>query len=238
MAVVRVKFGTQDLEVISLHDEKGQLWMLANPFARILKYTSAPNAVTKFVSKKNQKQYQNIIQNKAYVLLNIQPKSKFVNQSGLIELVFKSKMRYAAEFRYWLVNKLFPSLKINALNEFYVWRNDPNNTQILNEEIPKRDEQDLGCVYIITNDLYEKLNLYKIGYTHNLKDRLSELNVASAYDFRPVLVVPTEHCRRLESLLHSKYNEQRVKREFFQLTDDNLRTLTEFCNCFVLNEIK
>lgn len=60
MAVVKVQFANSDLEVISLKDDSGELWMLANPFARILEYSNAPNAITKFVNDKNQKCYENI----------------------------------------------------------------------------------------------------------------------------------------------------------------------------------
>ncbi|BBB16510.1 Bro4 [Heliothis virescens ascovirus 3j] len=90
-------------------------------------------------------------------------------------------------------------------------------------------------VYVITNELYEPLHLYKIGYTCKLKDRLSELNVASAYDFRPVFVVPTKKCRQLESILHSKYEGHRVRREFFTLNEDNFTELIKMCSDFLIS---
>ncbi|AHN05435.1 BRO-A [Helicoverpa zea single nucleopolyhedrovirus] len=211
--------------------------MLANPFARILEYSNAPNAITKFVSHKNQKCLEklNIKMTSSYV----QAKSKFINKTGLLELVINSKMRFAAEFRYWFVNELFPSLNIDALDDFEVWRVDLKNRQTLEEQLPRDDDPiESGCVYVITNELYEPLHLYKIGYTCNLNDRLSELNVASAYDFRPVFVVPTKKCRQLESILHSKYEGQRVRREFFTLNEDNFIALIEFCSDFVTNCIE
>ncbi|AWW14465.1 bro-4 [Hyposidra talaca nucleopolyhedrovirus] len=242
MAVTtKVNFANSDLEVISLKDKNGELWMLANPFARILGYSNLRNAVTKHVSETNQLQLQNFqapFQLSASVTSSLHPMSKFVNKPGLLELVIKSKMRYAAEFRYWLVNELFPSLKIDALDDFAVWRTDPMNRQTLDEQLPNDDDPlECGCVYVITNELYEPLHLYKIGYTCNLNDRLSELNVASAYDFRPVFVVPTKKCRQLEGMLHSKYEGQRVRREFFTLNDDHFVGLIKFCSDFVTNTV-
>lgn len=60
MAVVKVQFGTQDLEVVSLRDEKGQLWMLANSFARILEYSKANKAVATHVSFQNQRFWEEL----------------------------------------------------------------------------------------------------------------------------------------------------------------------------------
>ncbi|BBB16562.1 Bro10 [Heliothis virescens ascovirus 3j] len=240
MSIVKVQFANVDLEVVIVRDDGGQLWLLANPFARILEYSNAPKAISTFVTKSNQIFYENIkSHHKTEVTSStIQAKSKFITKSGLHELVLKSRMRYAAEFRYWLVNELFPSLKIDALDDFDVWRVDPKNRKTLDEQLPKNDQLDPGCVYVITNDMYEPAHIYKIGYTYNLNERLSELNVASAFDFRPVLVVPTTHCRRLETLLHSKYDVQRVRREFFTLDSDHLRELREFCNDYLLNIVE
>ncbi|ABO37277.1 Bro8 [Heliothis virescens ascovirus 3e] len=42
MSIVKVQFANQDLEVISIRDNDGQLWLLANPFARILEYSTTP----------------------------------------------------------------------------------------------------------------------------------------------------------------------------------------------------
>lgn len=238
MSFIKVQFGDKDLEVFSIRDEEdGQVWLMANSFARVLEYSNARNAIAKFVSKTNQERLDKI----QYQVTNLpyHPSTKFINKAGLLELVIKSKMRFAAEFRYWLVNELFPSLKIDALDDFAVWRTDPTNRQTLEEQLPRdNDPIESGCVYVITNDLYEPLNVYKIGYTCSLNDRLAELNVASAFDFRPVFVVPTKKCRQLEAILHSKYEVQRVRREFFTLNDDHFIALIKFCSDFVTNCIE
>ncbi|AJP09004.1 Bro4 [Heliothis virescens ascovirus 3f] len=146
MSFVKVQFGEKDLEVFSIRDEDdGQVWLMANPFARVLEYVSAPNAIAKFVSKTNQERLDRI----QYQVINLpyHPSTKFINKAGLLELVIKSKMRFAAEFRYWLVNELFPTLKIDALDDFAVWRTDPTNRQTLEEQLPRDDDPiESGCV--------------------------------------------------------------------------------------------
>ncbi|ACH69512.1 BRO [Pseudalatia unipuncta granulovirus] len=234
----------EELNVITKVDENGEPWMVANPFADALNYSNVNRAIRIHVSECNVKNFEYFrslrgsIRDANDSLFSLHPKTKFINKAGLLELVLKSRMRYAAEFRYWLVNELFPSLKINALDDFEMWRVDPKNKQTLMQQLPKDDQLGSGaCVYVITNDLYEPLHLYKIGYTYNLDDRLSELNVASAYDFRPVLVIPTKQCRQLETFLHSKYKEQRIRREFFKLNDKYLNDLIVICSHFYIPKI-
>ncbi|AJP09006.1 Bro6 [Heliothis virescens ascovirus 3f] len=115
MAVVKVQFGNTDLEVISVKDNYGQLWLLANPFARILEYSNAPNAIAKFVSEKNQIcidkiQSPRCAENSEEITSSLHPRSKFINRAGLFELIQASRMPKAKEFRDWINTDLLPKL--------------------------------------------------------------------------------------------------------------------------------
>ncbi|AUA60348.1 BRO-B [Operophtera brumata nucleopolyhedrovirus] len=57
MEVTKVQFADQALEVKSLVDETGLKWFLAKPFAKILGYSNAPNAINKFVTQNNRKTF-------------------------------------------------------------------------------------------------------------------------------------------------------------------------------------
>nr|WNA17399.1 bro-a [Alphabaculovirus mabrassicae] len=137
MAVVKVQFGSQDLEVVSLRDKEGQLWMLANPFAKILEYSKANKAVATHVSSQNQRfweelksyhsgttsmtsssQHENIsspqFEEIGMTSSSVQAKSKFINRSGLFELIQASKMPKAQEFRNWINSDLLPKLCENG----------------------------------------------------------------------------------------------------------------------------
>ncbi|AMF83837.1 bro-B [Cnaphalocrocis medinalis granulovirus] len=124
MAAFKVQFANSELEITTVKDNDGELWLLANPFARILEYSNAPNAINKFVSEKNQKCYKNIDRGD-YVIKSarigltvgrpitsslIQPKSKFINRAGLFELIQASQMPKAKEFREWINSDLLPML--------------------------------------------------------------------------------------------------------------------------------
>lgn len=114
MVVVKVNFGNQKLEVVSVKDCNNQLWLLANPFARILQYVSAPNAIAKFVSNNNQRSFENIKSHhsdETYVTSSyVQAKSKFINRAGLFELIQASKMPKAQEFKQWVNSDLLGKL--------------------------------------------------------------------------------------------------------------------------------
>lgn len=116
MAVTtKVNFANSDLEVISLKDKNGELWMLANPFASILGYSNLRNAVTKHVSETNQLQLQNFQAPRrealsASVTSSLHPMSKFINRAGLFELIQASRMPKAQEFRDWINSDLLPKL--------------------------------------------------------------------------------------------------------------------------------
>nr|CAC84479.1 AV1-BRO-18 protein [Spodoptera frugiperda ascovirus 1a] len=60
MAVVKVQFNDQELKVISVKDEAGQLWMLANPFALMLNYNRPNDAIRNHVSNGNKKNFDSL----------------------------------------------------------------------------------------------------------------------------------------------------------------------------------
>jgi prophage antirepressor-like protein len=226
MEVTKVQFADQELEVKSLVDKTGLKWFLANPFARILGYSNAPNAINTHVSLINQKTLEDLQYEDIMTKPKINKSSKCINANGLKELVLNSKMPHAVEFRYWIVNVLFPSLKIDTEKEFTEWRKLPANQALLQEHLPIKTK---GLVYVVTNSLYQQNDLYKIGYTYRMDERLDDLNNASAFDFTVEYTHPTEECRRLERLLHSKFSNKRVRREFFKLTTEDLDDLKQYC---------
>nr|QNH90668.1 bro-a [Mamestra configurata nucleopolyhedrovirus B] len=162
MAVVKVQFGSQDLEVVSLRDEEGQLWMLANPFAKILEYSKANKAVATHVSSQNQRfweelksyhsgttsmtsssQHENIsspqFEEIGMTSSSVQAKSKFINRSGLFELIQASKMPKAQEFRNWINSDLLPKLC-------------ENGNYNMATDAPMEIVEGMNAVHSVTND--------------------------------------------------------------------------------------
>ncbi|BAG74626.1 baculovirus repeated ORF c [Helicoverpa armigera NPV NNg1] len=111
MAVIKVQFANSELEVISIKDDNGELWMLANPFARILEYSNANRAVRVHVLEKNQCILEKIRPDHCGLDdVTLHPLSKFINRAGLFELIQASRMPKAKEFRDWINSDLLPKL--------------------------------------------------------------------------------------------------------------------------------
>nr|AXE72235.1 baculovirus repeated ORF [Anticarsia gemmatalis multiple nucleopolyhedrovirus] len=110
-SVIKTQFENQILEVTKVEDTDGQLWMLANPFARVLEYANAPKAVTKFVSNNNQKCCEEIQSAQSgQITSSLHPHSKFINRAGLFELIQSSRMPKAQQFKQWINTDLLPKL--------------------------------------------------------------------------------------------------------------------------------
>lgn len=81
-----------------------------------------------------------------------------------------------------------------------------------------------SLVYIISTPSYEKKNIYKIGYTTNLDQRLKEFNTTRLEDdefqiYKTYSIKPSYH--QLETLIHKQFNINRIKNELFQIKDLN-----------------
>lgn len=95
---------------------------------------------------------------------------------------------------------------------------------------PPSSEETTGTVYVVTNGLYRFINVYKIGFTKDLSETLEEMNRASAFDFRPVFTRVTDRTNELVKKLHQRFDEVKLKREFFTLTEEDLVLLPVICN--------
>nr|AGE61330.1 BRO-B [Chrysodeixis chalcites nucleopolyhedrovirus]AGE61778.1 BRO-B [Chrysodeixis chalcites nucleopolyhedrovirus] len=108
---IMTSFGNENLEVVCVVDESGERWMLANPFAKILEYSNAPNAIAKYVSDKNQLCIEDCRSSHIGQITSLlHPKTKFINKAGLFELIQNSKMPKAQEFKQWINFDLLPKL--------------------------------------------------------------------------------------------------------------------------------
>ncbi|AAC70336.1 Ld-bro-m [Lymantria dispar multiple nucleopolyhedrovirus] len=234
MALTKVNFVSGPLEVFTVQDDEQENWMAANPFAETLKYNNCNKAIRIHVSANNQKTLEELNIDKSQVLpRNVQAKTKFINMNGVIELLLASQMQQAKEFRYWMTNVKFAETSADPLTEFIEWR--AHNTDLLARNVNTTKNKDFGCVYVLTNALLQTVDAYKIGYTHDLHDRIAELNVASPLDFKPVFVYDTATPRRLEQQLHNYFLDKRIKREFYKLDKEDLLMLPVVCNKLCAN---
>lgn len=100
-----------------------------------------------------------------------------------------------------------------------------------------------GFVYIITTKLYEPLDIFKIGCTKNMDQRLKGMNATrTLFDkFYVVNTIKTFHYFKLEQGLHKILEKYRLNNEFFQCTietiDEAIHKYVEE-NVFLLHDDK
>lgn len=227
-SVKNIKFGDEEIEVIHFR-YNGETFMVANPFARALEYSNCRNAISKFVSKKNQCEYRVIDPSEKSVKSYIPLQTKCINIKGIYELLDKSKMPKARSFRLWLINKLIPQIK-DPLADYHDWCIE--NSELIKE---LKERHNRGSVYIATTNHLIERHIFKIGMTIDLEKRLHSLNSASPDDYFYVSTYKTIHFIELEKYLHFKFAKQNYKREFFILSEDDLSNLYNICAIFILN---
>jgi len=85
---------------------------------------------------------------------------------------------------------------------------------------------ELGYVYVITTNLYFKENVYKIGCTKNLYNRLKSINATRLErdKFFIKMFWQTKHYYNLETGLHNSLKQYRQNNEFFQCSYDIIET--------------
>ena len=85
---------------------------------------------------------------------------------------------------------------------------------------------ELGYVYVITTNLYFKENVYKIGCTKNLYNRLKSINATRLErdKFFIKMFWQTKHYYNLENGLHNALKQYRQNNEFFQCSYDIIET--------------
>ena len=80
-------------------------------------------------------------------------------------------------------------------------------------------------VYILSNPAFPEL--YKIGKSDNIGDRVAELSASSAipFPFKVEKVIETDDPQGLETRLHRLFKDRRVGKEFFALAYTDLAFL-------------
>ena len=122
-------------KVIVIFDTDGNIWFGLKDLLRILGYNSIINQINVFkINKKFIKYFSEIVVPHTFVLpYNFQKNTKFVNESGLYEVLSKSTKPLAKVF----LNKYFTEImpQIRKTGKYISNKNDMNKIQKLNEKI-------------------------------------------------------------------------------------------------------
>ena len=84
-------------------------------------------------------------------------------------------------------------------------------------DIKENDDDDI--IYLISNDMYMSHNMYKIGHTTDIKQRLSGLQCAHPIKMKVIHQRTISKTINGEALLHKKYDNKRLMCEWFEIED-------------------
>nr|AOL57036.1 BRO-A [Chrysodeixis includens nucleopolyhedrovirus]QGW49165.1 BRO-A [Chrysodeixis includens nucleopolyhedrovirus]QGW49445.1 BRO-A [Chrysodeixis includens nucleopolyhedrovirus]QGW49725.1 BRO-A [Chrysodeixis includens nucleopolyhedrovirus]QGW49865.1 BRO-A [Chrysodeixis includens nucleopolyhedrovirus] len=202
--MAKFQFANADLEVISIMDDAGQLWFLANPFATMLNYGRPNDAIRNHVTNSNVRNYEYFRARRIDVDdVTLHPKSKFINRAGLFELIQASRMPRAQEFRDWINSDLLP--KLCDKGEYSMAKDAPVDIAV-----------GMNAVHVATNDGADAAWMKDLEYLKSAvveKDNkietltisLTEMN-QQVVKFANALVVANENLMSANNNLH-KANE-------------------------------
>ncbi len=180
-------------EIMVVYDISGTIWFKFKDILKILGYTAKINRLKEFnINKNNITNYDKI-----NILLtsnkpeNMQRKSKFINESGLYELLTVAKKPIAKIFMDKYFSEIMPEIRKNG--QYKLNETDRNKLIRINKNLEKdkliliNNQRNIiypigYALYIITRVVHNKKH-YKLGFTSNLNKRLKVYNTSSPNKF-------------------------------------------------------
>lgn len=134
----------------------------------------------------------------------------------------------------------FPSFEMFKKNEFViisedepmtVWKDGRKFCQgdIIHNINMQLNLESLG-LYVVA---IRNTDIFKIGITKNIVKRLKQFETANPFEFYLHEFFQTDKCRELEKLLHVQFKKSRYKREWFKLTEDELKQVCNTARNFI-----
>ena len=117
-------------DIVIVYDNNGDIWFSLRDVVKALEYNNIRNAITKLkISKQNIKKYKAIRGTTLMVPLNMQPHAKFINESGLYELLSISTKPLARLFMDKYFSHIMPELRKNG--KYILNYHDKNKTDLI-----------------------------------------------------------------------------------------------------------
>ena len=243
-----LKYNNNNIDFVI--DFNGLIWFKFLSICKILNYKSSKDTLRDHIFTENKIKLKNL---KLIFKKHEHGDTIYINEFGLYNLLFKSKMKKAVEFQYWIVNDVLPKLrkfgkyevnkkiklKLKNLNNKIKQLQISNN--ILKNNMTKNKYPIGGHVYVIYD---ETVNKYKIGYTNNLKNRLKVYNTGKANNIDYAYYKKSKCAYEIELCVKALLNKYIYKsnKEFYNCSLDKIIEAISKClkvekKCSKCNEI-
>ena len=178
-----------DNVIMIVYDNDGNIWFKYKDLLKAIGYKSSINqSNTINIDEKYISYYYKIVKvpHQTVVPLNMQNNTKFINESGLYELLSISKKPLAKIFMDRYFTDIMPSIRKHG--QYILNNKDKNKMKELNKELKQENIElknnlrnivyPIGpALYLISKKLHNK-TYYKIGITKNLNKRLKVYNTS------------------------------------------------------------
>lgn len=231
-------------EIIIIIDQDNNAWFNAKQICKILEYDkNGTNVIVKrYVDYQNQTTYDNIKEYAQYHY-NIQDHAIFINEAGLYELVLRSKMPKAIEFKRWVTQDVIPAIR--KTGTYTIEKKYENKLKNLNEQIKtykkrikvlennqkKSKYPEGGYVYVLKPPDQKNTNLHKIGQTMNLEKRINTYNTSLPDNMIIVHKAKTDDPIAVEYCVKGKINHLRYRKnkEYYEIKKESLIKVVDAC---------
>lgn len=149
----------------------------------------------------------------------------FVNILSFIGL---SILMVFSAYVWWLFNvtQVFERARMNELERLRETEIQSKGLLLQTElhqqaQQKQRFAQSGTCVYFVKN----QQGAVKIGITSDLKNRVASLQTSSAEALALCFAISTEQAAALESQLHERFKNKRIKNEWFGLTQSDIESV-------------
>lgn len=198
--------------LIRMLDGKEQFLFKAFDVATFLKYKQPRNAIYDHVPKEWKMSWGELTAGISFPQVNWSSNTIFLTEAGLYSLIVRSKLPQAVAFQKWLFEDVLPSLRGQIIRKLNVLPTQIDKHQSIVENFNK------GYVYIAATKKMANRNVYKIGCTMNLKNRMNQLSHANySKKYKLYYVIKCKDKFKYEKFVHTILKEYRIRNEFFRL---------------------
>jgi prophage antirepressor-like protein len=220
-------------------DKNEEIWFNGNELAEAVGYMRPREAIKQMVEWDERKYLSEI---NAKIKIGTQPKTIYLSESGLYNLILQSRLPKAKKFKKWVTSEILPSirkygiykLKVKYEKELDELLKDLNflkkENEIIKTDMKKEKYPEGGIVYAID---YSENNegVYRIGMTDNMKKRKSLYDTHTLHKKKVVYIMETECPLRLETCVRAMLYKYRYKNKKDYYVCDIEKIKNAFKNC-------
>lgn len=197
-------FKYEDADILVLSDLNGKIWYKAKDIATILEYGNTRDAILTHVGDKYKKAYSEVVGN-SDVNVKIDPKTLFITDSGLWQLISRSKKPEAEKLWEYITEEVLPKLFSKGTYSLPAKQSDIDslNKNFYDENMISK-YYNKHVVYLAYVGEYSKKHYLKFGISHNFVQRDLEQHRKSFKIFNVIKIWETLAKEKVEeSIKHN-----------------------------------